>query len=82
MKRLLSLILAAVLLISAVPITASAAKESTVEEKFKRILDDYEFEQDYWGELPSRYYYQELAQYPEENPDWVLIQGGMDYSGF
>ena len=82
MKQLLSLILAAVLLISAVPITASAAKESTVEEKFKRILDDYEFEQDYWGELPSRYYYQELAQYPEENPDWVLIQGGMDYSGF
>lgn len=80
MKRLLSLILAAVLLISGVPITASAAKAATVEEKFKRLLDDYEFERDDDGWLPTKYYYSELAQYPEKDPDWVLIQGGMNYA--
>ena len=73
MKRLLSLILAAVLLISAVPITASAAKGVTIEQKFNLLLDDLNVTEDptYAGS-----YYKELAQYPADSPDWVLIHGG------
>lgn len=84
MKRIISVLLAAVLLLTAVPITAGAAKDTAVEQKFRLLLDDYDFQPDCDGNLPLRQrdHYYELAQYPQTDPDWVLFSGGATYDAW
>ena len=70
MKKLISVILALVLILSCLPLTA-AAKETSVEQKFKLLLEDMEIT--YLFHQPDRFYYEEL----QKGDGWVLIRAGM-----
>ena len=80
MKRTTAFLLAAILLLSCVPIAASAAQTDTAltsagtEAKFRLLLEDLELK---WYHHADDYFYHELAQYPEKDPEWVLIRGGL-----
>lgn len=81
MKRIVAVLLTAILLISCLPLTAMAAKPDTaqtsaasVEQKFRLLLEDLELV----AENPDyEYFYEELGQYPAKNPEWILISGGL-----
>ena len=70
MKKLISVFLALILILSCLPLSA-AAKEATVEQKFKLLLEDMEITYRY--HQPARYYYAEL----QKGDRWVLIRAGM-----
>ena len=72
MKRLIAILLSAVLLIACLPLTAAAAKETSIEQKFRLLLEDMEIA--YGAHRPDSSYYKELAQ----NDAWVLFRGGMN----
>ena len=70
MKKLISVILALALILSCLPLSA-AAKEASVEQKFKLLLEDMEITYRY--HQPDRCYYAEL----QKGDGWVLIRAGM-----
>ena len=75
MKKLISVFLALVLIASCLQLTA-AAKDMSIEQKFRLMLEDMELDP---SSLHStdRYFYEELAQYPAQDPDWVLLRAGL-----
>ena len=80
MKRIVAVLLTAILLLSCLPLTAMAAKSDTaqtaagVEAKFRLLLEDLELV----AENPDyEYFYDELGQYPAKDPEWILISGGL-----
>ena len=90
MKRIVAVLLTAIILISCLPLTAVAAKTDTaqtavgVEAKFRLLLEDLELK---WYHDPDDYFYHELAQYPAKNPEWILLRAGLfqtdlPYEGF
>lgn len=80
MKRTIATLLAAILLISCFPLSALAATSDTaetaagIEAKFRLLLEDLELK---YYQDPEDYFYAEPAQYPEKDPEWVLIRGGL-----
>ena len=70
MKKLIALILAVILTLTCLPFSA-AAKETGIEQKFRLLLEDMELDDAFSAD---RYLYEEKAQYPEKNPEWVLIR--------
>ena len=81
MKRLTAVLLAVILLISLVPLSANAATKDTAEtaasteRKFQLLLEDLELVENV--HQSDRYFYEEIGQYPAKNPEWVLIRGGL-----
>ena len=82
MKRILAVLLTAILLISCLPLSAMAAATDTapvssasIEQKFKLLLEDMELDPTIYR--ADRYFYEELAQYPQDDPEWVLIRAGL-----
>lgn len=71
MKRMLAILLCAVLLLSALPILSAGAKEASIEQKFKLLLDDIEIA--YPHHYANQYYFDEL----KKGDGWTLIRGGM-----
>ncbi len=71
MKRILSILLTAILMLSCLPLTVSAAKDLSVEDKFKLLLNDMELDETIYQ--PEQYYYAELYS----ADDWVLFRGGL-----
>ena len=75
MKKLISVILALVLILSCLPLTA-AAKETSIEAKFRLLLEDMELDPAIHS--ADRYFYQELISYPNvKDTEWVLIRAGL-----
>ena len=72
MKKLISVMIALMLIVSCLPLTVSAAKETSIEQKFRLLLDDMEIAYAY--HQPDSYYYEELAHMDT----WTLICGGMN----
>ncbi|MBR1534532.1 MAG: dockerin type I repeat-containing protein, partial [Ruminococcus sp.] len=74
-------LLAVILLISLVPLSANAATKDTAEtaasteRKFQLLLEDLELVENV--HRSDRYFYEEIGQYPAKNPEWVLIRGGL-----
>lgn len=69
MKRTLAILLSLVLLVSCLPLTVSAAKELSVEDKFRLLLSDINVaDNPQYGD----FYYTELLN----GDSWTLIQGG------
>ena len=73
MKKLISVILALVLILASMPLTA-AAKETSIEQKLRLLLEDMELDSAY---SVDRLLYEEKAQYPAQDPEWVLIRAEM-----
>lgn len=71
MKRTLAILLSLVLLISCLPLTVSAAKELSVEDKFKLLLSDMELDPTLHQQ--EHYYFSTL----ESTDAWVLLRGGL-----
>ena len=74
MKRTLAILLCLGLLLGCLPLSA-AAKELSVKDKFLMLLNDMELDPKIYQ--PDRYHYEELAQYPQDDPEWVLIRAGL-----
>ena len=70
MKKLISVILALVLIVSCLPLTA-AAKSLSVKDKLKLLIDDMDYNRaEYFDEV----YYNEIAS----TDSWVLFYGGLN----
>ena len=72
MKKLIAVILSLMLIVSCLPLTATAAKDTSIEQKFRLLLDDMEIAYAY--HQPGSYYYEELTR----ADTWTLICGGMN----
>ena len=70
MKKLIAITLTLVLILTCLPLSA-AAKEASIEQKFRLLIEDMELDPAYSAD---RYLYEEKAQYPAKDPEWVLIR--------
>ena len=75
MKRTLAFLLCAVLLLSCLPIVSAGAKDVGVETKFRMLLEDMEPVANV--HRSDRYFFEQIGQYPAQDPEWILIRGGL-----
>ena len=75
MKRTLAFLLCAILMLSCLPIVSAGAKDVGVETKFRMLLEDMEPVANV--HRSDRYFFEQIGQYPAQDPEWILIRGGL-----
>ncbi len=62
-------------MLSCLPIVSAGAKDVGVETKFRMLLEDMEPVANV--HRSDRYFFEQIGQYPAQDPEWILIRGGL-----